>query len=224
MTRQEMNDWKYSHPDPSPCAECGVMLPLRYLTIDHHPTPRREGGLDHEDNLRLACAPCNSAGGGKAPVSEETRKRMSESRKAAHARPGVSERISAAIKAALARPEVKAKRKATEAQPEVRAKRIAAATAAHARPEVKAKVISAMKAVHARPEVKAKRKATQAALRRRRLAAACHNDDSAAFKKLEGNYYNRRWRAGRVQLDTAQSLPKTLPQSYRMAMPWPCML
>ncbi|MDE0022018.1 MAG: DNA methyltransferase [Candidatus Poribacteria bacterium] len=46
------------------CAGCRAMFPFRNFTIDHI-VPRSRGGSDHEENLQLLCAACNSLKGGR---------------------------------------------------------------------------------------------------------------------------------------------------------------
>lgn len=49
------------------CAfDCGTIIWMETATLDHYPIPYKLGGDWVLENLRLACAPCNSgAGGGK---------------------------------------------------------------------------------------------------------------------------------------------------------------
>ena len=42
------------------CAGCGIVLPLRYMELDHR-EPRRDGGANTIDNRILLCGPCNRA-------------------------------------------------------------------------------------------------------------------------------------------------------------------
>ena len=103
--------------------------------------------------------------------TDDAKKRVSISTKAAHARPDVKAKHAAAVKAALTRPEVRAKlsaaSQAAHARPDFKAKQSAAMRAAMVRPEVKAKLSASSKAAHARPDVKAKHAAAvKAALAR----------------------------------------------------------
>ena len=102
---------------------------------------------------------------------------MSAAVKAAHARPEVKARYSAAN----SRPEVRARRSAAckEAQnrPETRAKMSVATKAAHARPETKARHSTSLKEANARPEVKARRSIAS-------IAAGCGGYGDSYIKKL----------------------------------------
>ena len=42
------------------CAGCGIVLPLRYMELDHR-EPRKDGGANTIDNRVLICGPCNRA-------------------------------------------------------------------------------------------------------------------------------------------------------------------
>ena len=42
------------------CAGCGIVLPLRYMELDHR-EPRKDGGANTIDNRVLLCGPCNRA-------------------------------------------------------------------------------------------------------------------------------------------------------------------
>jgi 5-methylcytosine-specific restriction endonuclease McrA len=56
--------------DKHQCQYCGARPPKNELSIDHV-VPRSRGGLDHWDNLVLACKACNCRKGDRTP--EEAR-------------------------------------------------------------------------------------------------------------------------------------------------------
>jgi len=95
-------------------------------------------------------------GDGCDPPTSETRARMSAAKKAAFARPDVKKRYSAALKAAHARPDVRAKLSAAKARPDVKERHSAAVKAAMARSDVKEMHSAAMKSAYANPDVRAK--------------------------------------------------------------------
>ena len=101
-----------------------------------------------------------TSGGEGVALSPEAKKKHRVAVKAAHARPEVKARR----RIVFSDPKLIAKRAAAiratyRTRPEFRAKVAAASKAAHARPDVQAKMSAAIKTAHARPEEKAKRSA-----------------------------------------------------------------
>ena len=63
--RARVEGWKRSYVyerDGSHCTYCGEFVPWGSEHIDHS-VSRRNGGTNHLNNLRLACAPCNLSKG-----------------------------------------------------------------------------------------------------------------------------------------------------------------
>jgi 5-methylcytosine-specific restriction endonuclease McrA len=52
--------------DGSCCCYCGWFLPT-HGTLEHYFVPKSLGGSDHNDNLKIACKPCNQKRG-NSPV------------------------------------------------------------------------------------------------------------------------------------------------------------
>jgi len=56
---------KYGDGTTALCSfECGTELTFDTITVDRHPTPGWAGGKYTRDNIRPACADCNSMDGG----------------------------------------------------------------------------------------------------------------------------------------------------------------
>lgn len=50
--------------ESAPCSfGCGTLVDFTTITVDRFPIPGIEGGTYKRDNIRPACAPCNSADG-----------------------------------------------------------------------------------------------------------------------------------------------------------------
>ena len=65
--RQRLEAWKRPYVyqrDGRHCSYCGAFVPWGTEHIDHS-VSRRNGGTNHLNNLRLACAPCNLAKGSR---------------------------------------------------------------------------------------------------------------------------------------------------------------
>lgn len=52
----------------APCAFCGTVLTFEKVTVDRFPVPGRLGGRYTRDNIRPACAGCNTEDQGRAGV------------------------------------------------------------------------------------------------------------------------------------------------------------
>lgn len=97
-------------------------------------------------------------GAGRPPMSDETRKRISEKRKAMWADPAFRERRAAALAKSIANPTMQATRaaniRAAKATPEYKAKRSAMAKAMWADPEFRAKREKSLNETWADPELR----------------------------------------------------------------------
>lgn len=59
------------------CAGCGIVLPLRYMELDHR-EPRKDGGANTIDNRVLLCGPCNRTKRENLTLSRLTRHNQRE--------------------------------------------------------------------------------------------------------------------------------------------------
>ena len=57
MPREQMVTWLYGEQNGK-CAGCDMVLPQRYLELDHK-LPRSDGGHNGISNRALLCGPCN---------------------------------------------------------------------------------------------------------------------------------------------------------------------
>lgn len=62
--RRHIKRMKFGGREVMPCAYCGTSLTIDTATLDHV-RPVSRGGAHAQDNLVLACAPCNNAKGCK---------------------------------------------------------------------------------------------------------------------------------------------------------------
>ena len=62
--------------DGSYCCYCGLFLSPLDRTIEHYFVPKSLGGSDRNDNLKIACKPCNQARGNN-PVPPPLKKSSS---------------------------------------------------------------------------------------------------------------------------------------------------
>jgi 5-methylcytosine-specific restriction endonuclease McrA len=64
---EQVNRRKIIERDKSTCYMCGRKLGYAELVIDHV-IPISRGGSHSEDNMKVACAPCNRRKGSKLPA------------------------------------------------------------------------------------------------------------------------------------------------------------
>ena len=130
-------------------------------------------------------------GGVSGTVATETRQKISEGAKKAHARPEVRVRHVEAAKEVFSRPDIKAKMSAimgvVQKSPITRAKRSISLKAAFANPEVLQRKSLSAKEANARPEVKAKTKitngTTEGKARRSKASKEHRNKPEAKIKQ-----------------------------------------
>jgi 5-methylcytosine-specific restriction endonuclease McrA len=67
---EHVNRRKIIQRDNSTCYMCGRKLGYTEIVIEHK-VPLSRGGSHSEDNLAVACAPCNSRKGSKLPAECE---------------------------------------------------------------------------------------------------------------------------------------------------------